>query len=144
MKKNNGFTLVELLISISIIAILTILASISYTKVQKDGRDQRRIEDLKAIQNAAEQYYLLTGGLYPSSGYSAGSEWKVGIGANAQVVLQRFPGDPKGTSYDVNASSSTGYCICATLEEPKNGNAFNSDDCDFQNISNFYCVKNRQ
>jgi general secretion pathway protein G len=63
----QGFTLVELLISISIIAILSVVLTVSFSNAQKSSRDQRRIEDLKAIQNAAEQYYLLNGNKYPTN-----------------------------------------------------------------------------
>ena len=71
MRKNNfykikGFTLIELLIAISIIAILSVVLSVNFSRAQKNGRDQRRITDLKAIQSAAEQYYLLKGN-YPAN-----------------------------------------------------------------------------
>src|SRR5574344_1796510 len=89
-KKRIGFTLIELMISISIIAILSVVMSLSFSRAQKGGRDQRRVDDLKAVQNAAEQYYLLKGS-YPTS---VGS-WSV----NSQTILQTFPVDPKGISY---------------------------------------------
>ena len=127
------------MISISIIAILSVVLSISYSKAQKSGRDQRRIEDLKAIQNAAEQYYLLSGAYPVNSLYDANDNWTV----NGQVILQRFPNDPKSISYTKNSSGATGYCVCATLEG-SDGNAENLTDCNFQNQKGFYCVKNQQ
>ncbi|MDD4937699.1 MAG: type II secretion system protein [Candidatus Shapirobacteria bacterium] len=145
IKNENGFTLVELLVSISIIAILTVLASISYSNAQKNGRDQRRIEDLKAIQNAAEQYYLLSGGSYLAAGnYSSGaSSWKF----NTQIVLQKYPKDPKGVEYSVAPNPITsvngGYCVCATMENVKNANSNNLCG-DFVNVTDQFCVKNQQ
>jgi len=140
IKNKNGFTLVELLVSISIIAILTVLASISYSNAQKNGRDQRRIEDLKAIQNAAEQYYLLSGGSYLAAGnYSSGaSSWKF----NTQIILQKYPKDPKGSEYLVSANT-TSYCVCATMENVKNANSNNLCG-DFVNVTDQFCVKNQQ
>ncbi len=142
LRRKKGFTLIELLISISIIAILSVVLSISFSNAQKNGRDQRRIADLKAIQNAAEQYYLLSGG-YPSLiNYTAGRRWAVGT----QSVLERYPSDPKNTgTYIYSASSilSTSYCVCAMVENTtKNSNS--GSECDFANPSSYFCVKNQQ
>ena len=57
MKKRKGFTLFELLVSISIIAILTALATVSYSIAQKKARDARRTQDMDAIRKAQELYY---------------------------------------------------------------------------------------
>lgn len=64
MSKSRGFTLVELLITISIIAILSAIALMTYTYVMKQGRDSKRMSDLRAIQSALEQYYS-DQGFYP-------------------------------------------------------------------------------
>lgn len=140
----TGFTLVELLVSISIIAILTVLASVSFSKAQKNGRDQRRVEDLVAIKNAAEQYYLLNSGSYPVSGnYTAGASWKVGT----QVVLQKYPVDPKNDGsyfYRANSTGTGGYCVCARMEVSTNGNAEDMTTCTFTNNFGYFCVKNQQ
>ena len=140
MKTKNGFTLVELLIAISIIAILSVVLTISFSNVQKNSRDQRRISDLKAIQTAAEQYYLLKGS-YPTS---KTTPWTV----NSQVVLQSFPTGPKGVgeSYTYVVTSS-GYCACSSqMESGKYGNADQTGyvPCDFQAVGTNYCVGNQQ
>ena len=142
MKKINGFTLIELLISISIVAILSVVLSVSFSNAQKNGRDQRRIADLKAIQSAAEQYYLLgVGGSYPAN---KTTPWSV----NTQVVLQKFPVGPKGVgdtySYFVSGGN---YCACSNkMETGKYGNAdqLNQAPCDFQSVGTNYCVGNQQ
>ncbi len=143
--KNLGFTLIELLISISIISILSVVLSVSFSNAQKNGRDQRRITDLKAIQNAAEQYYMLSGSYPAAANYrTTASAWMV----NNQVVLQKFPGDPQtvggvGKTYSVTGTSVTGYCVCAAMENPtKNSNAENNL-CSFSNYG-YFCVKNQQ
>ena len=145
MKKNNGFTLIELLISISIIAILSVILSISFSNAQKQGRDQRRISDMKAIQNAAEQYYLLNGG-YPSlASYTAGVKWSVGT----QSILESYPKDPKNTGayvYTRRNISSSAYCVCAVLEKGGigKGNSMDTTCSDFINPNGYFCVKNQQ
>jgi prepilin-type N-terminal cleavage/methylation domain-containing protein len=142
-KKQSAFTLIELMISMSIIAILSVFLSISFSSAQKNGRDQRRIADLKAIQSAAEQYYLLRGS-YPISGYwDIDDSWSV----NGQVVLNRFPEDPQydsiGTTYAITRVNASGnaYCVCADVENNKNGNG--EADCNFSN-NDYFCVMNQQ
>lgn len=143
--KNKGFTLIELLVSISIIAILIVVISASFAKAQKNGRDQRRMDDLKSIQSAAEQYYFLGGGYPPAAGYyrPTASAWTV----NGQVVLNKFPNDPKsvngvGITYAVTNITTNSYCVCATVENTTNANS--ADACDFVNPSNKFCIKNQQ
>lgn len=145
--KKTGFTLVELMISISIIAILSVVLSISFSRAQKSGRDQRRIEDLKAIQSAAEQMILLSG-TYPVSlnSYKITSPaWTAG----GQTVLEKFPVDPKysstnvGATYTASSIGATGYCVCVHLESGE-GNAAGLTTCDFTNKAGYFCVKNQQ
>lgn len=61
-----GFTMIEMLVVISIIGILASLALISFTGSQRQARDTNRKSDLKQYQNALEAYANLTSGLYPS------------------------------------------------------------------------------
>lgn len=147
----TGFTLVELLVSISIIAILSVVLSVSFSSAQKNGRDQRRIADLKAIQNAAEQYYLLNNGKYP---ISVNIAW---TGPGAQMILAKFPTDPKAgvgvTVPYIRTLTASGYCVCSKVEKYSSGNSEGSN-CTFGNaaINNcrvnpancYYCVKNQQ
>lgn len=139
-----GFTLFELLVSISIIAILTAIATTSFSSAQKKARDARRMQDMNAIQKAAEQYNSFSGYKYPSGTLKA--NW---IADNGQVMLDIFPVDPKGvgwTEYKTTFTPppTTTYCICAAMEN-KVGNAEKNDCTDFVNGTGiFYCVKNQQ
>ena len=66
VKKVRGFTLIELLVVISIIAILAAIGLVVYSSTQKNARVSKRIQDLKALKLAAEQYKVDIG-TYPST-----------------------------------------------------------------------------
>lgn len=53
-----GFTLIELMITITIIAIISAVGVVSYSQAQKIARDARRKQDLRTIATALEIYYL--------------------------------------------------------------------------------------
>lgn len=138
--KKNAFTLFELLVSISIIAILTAIASLSFSGAQKKARDSRRISDMNSVQKAAEQYYSFSNYKYPLT--SSGS-W---IADNGTTIMDIFPIDPKGIGYTAPtpALTTTAYCFCAVLEN-NIGNSTNQTCTSFVNgTGHFYCVKNQQ
>lgn len=58
MKKNkkNGFTLIEIIVSLFIIGLIITIANISINKVREKGRDVKRIDNIKQIQLALEMY----------------------------------------------------------------------------------------
>jgi len=143
MKKNkrNGFTLFELLVSISIIGILTALASVAYSGAQKKARDARRVEDMKLIQTAAEQFYSQMRYVYPTS--TSPSAW---IPTGGQSVLTAFPIDPKNDStYQYTYNIGNTYCACAQVENTNNANSTNRN-CNFGIGTSglYFCVKSQQ
>lgn len=145
MKKNKkrGFTLFELLVSISIIGILTAIASVSFSTAQKKARDARRMEDVNAVAKAAETIYAVNSAAYPEN--TDLTSWQVG----SDVILSVWPSDPKGTSYtnqyaytNPSGDSST-FCMCAYMENPTNANS-TAGDCTFAPAGDWYCVRNQQ
>ena len=66
MKKLRGFTLIEMLVVISLIGILAALALVSFTSSQKQARDVMRKSDLKQYQTVLESYANMASGFYPS------------------------------------------------------------------------------
>jgi prepilin-type N-terminal cleavage/methylation domain-containing protein len=67
MKKIKGFTLIELIVVMAILAIITGGLLGNFVNSQKKGRDARRRSDLKQVQNALEAYANDHNGLYPET-----------------------------------------------------------------------------
>lgn len=64
LKRQCGFTLVELLVVISIIAVLSVVGLTVYSSVSTSARDSRRKADIDAIAKAFETNQNITSGQY--------------------------------------------------------------------------------
>jgi prepilin-type N-terminal cleavage/methylation domain-containing protein len=64
IKRDQGFTIVELLIVIVVIGILAALVIVQFTNVQARARDAERKSDIRALQSKVAEYYALNGN-YP-------------------------------------------------------------------------------
>ena len=58
MKKNQGFTLIELMIVVAIIGILTAIAAPSYTEYLREAGRRDAMVGLSTIADRQERYYL--------------------------------------------------------------------------------------
>ncbi len=64
IQRRRGFTIVELLIVIVIIAILAAITIVAYNGIQQRARDTRRVQDLGALSKATKLYAVDNGGDY--------------------------------------------------------------------------------
>ncbi len=129
MKKiKKGFTLLELLVVISIIGILIAVGTVAYSTAQKKGRDAKRKGDLRSIQNAMEECYALDTS-YPTSVPAVGNSLTCG----GETIIESFPEDPKGGSCSYHYTlSADSYTIWADLEGSSAGCDGNYDSDDFR------------
>jgi prepilin-type N-terminal cleavage/methylation domain-containing protein len=61
MHKKRGITLIELLVTIAILALLAVAVSISFTSVRQKSRDARRKQDVNGYVVALEKYKITSG-----------------------------------------------------------------------------------
>ncbi len=82
--ESAGFTLVELLVVISIIGLLSSVVLTSVNSARMKARDARRLADIKQIQNAMQIYYE-DNGAYPPVTYGPQGSlagWEVSYKSN--------------------------------------------------------------
>ncbi len=75
INSSKGFTIVELLIVIVVIAILAAIVIVTYNGIQARARNTIRINDVKAAQKLIETYYV-DNGQYPVTTNNPHSNWK--------------------------------------------------------------------
>lgn len=111
MKQTKSFTVIEILIVVSIVTILATLGFSTYSSVQKKARDARRTSDLEIIRAGIEQYRSNNNDYPTALPYPAvaGNEGLCDpTGCTDGVYLGKIPTDPVGTQryvYQRNNSS---------------------------------------
>ena len=73
-RNSLGFTLVELMVVISIIGIMSSILYVNYSDAREQARDKVRMTDLKSLQLAIETYKAQYG-RYPAAGCSGGTDF---------------------------------------------------------------------
>jgi general secretion pathway protein G len=111
LKKQGGFTLLELLIVIVIIGILALLIIPNITSAPKKARDTKRKTDITTVRKGLEEYFV-NNNSYPA----ALSDLTTG----SAPIVKTIPTDPKNTGnfvyvYTPGAGNST-YTLDACLE----------------------------
>lgn len=111
-KAQQGFTIIELLIVIAIIAILSALVLNNFQGAQAKARDVQRVSDINNIHSKLEELYNETGG-YPST-FSAATF--PGIDGNSLK-------DADGTTIIINAAVADQTAALA-VANPGNSNEY--------------------
>jgi len=132
-QKRSGYTLLELLVVMAIIAILATVGLVSFNATQKKSRDTRRKGDLRSISNALEQYYAVCGSIYPTPATGSKVPSTVFCPSPSQAMMVTVPNDP-GTNVAYGMTGAgTSYSICAPNTPPLEAEATTP-----------YCLTNQQ
>lgn len=99
LKRQQGFTLVELLVVIAIIAILAVIGLTVFTGLQRGARDAQRRADIEAITRALEANYNTSTAQYSQL-------------FTSNFAGNRIPQDPlNGQNSCGSSSTACAYCI---------------------------------
>jgi len=122
LKRNNGFSAIELLIVVVVICILATLVFVNFDGVKKKDRDTTRKQDISDIHNQLEAYYAQNGS-YPTLNNMNDSNWRL---TNMKNLKSDELKDPLGKSQTlVAAPQNSAYAYSVT--PPKCDNS--SVDC---------------
>lgn len=122
--KKHGFTLIEILVAATLIALLASVGIVSYSSVTKRSRDAKRKSDIEQIRTALEMYRADYSSYPPvnTTGYDTANNLSTHLVAAPYSYMPAIPSDPK-TDYhysykatNVSAGSYFGYCLSAYLE----------------------------
>lgn len=101
-KRNQGFTIVELLIVIVVIGILALLVITTYSGIQSKARNSKRQTDLQSLQTHLEAFFSQNG-YYPSLGDMNSSSW---LSTNMKSLDQNALSDPSAANNSKTLASS--------------------------------------
>lgn len=132
MKQRKGFTLVELLVVISIIGLLSTLAVVALNQARVRARDSKRLSDVKQIQTALEIYYA-DQGAYPIGDLTIGvpgvsdvlndAGFEDAANQTGTSVYMKVPQNspiPATQGYDYESLTGQTYLITFELEARNN------------------------
>jgi len=113
MKNKKGFTLVELLVVMTIIMVLTVVGMINYGNANKKSRDAKRKSDLESVRVALEMYRQ-DNGSYPADEDVLVDDY-----------IKELPEDPQfPTKSYTYVISDYEYTLSADLEIPEGENPY--------------------
>ena len=104
MMKKKGFTLIELMIVIAIIAILAAILVPNFLKARAQGVATACSANLKNIATAVEMYSTDNNGSYPT-----------GLDKLTPTYLQALPSCSAGGNYGYSSSLAQSYTIYCTV-----------------------------
>ncbi len=144
IRNPQGFTLVELMVVVSIIAILSVIGVTLFVGAQKNARDGQRRADVEAISKAYEV------------SATSGTATPYAVPLTAWFASGNFPIDPQGVTigyfWNGNLNSPTlalrtTYTICAKLENSTGNSTTIGDGTTFTpaaGTGTHFCRKNQQ
>ena len=112
-KRNQGFTIVELLIVIVVIGILALLVITTYSGIQSKARNSKRTSDIKSLQTHIEAFFSQNG-YYPSRADINNDAW---LTTNMKSLDKNALIDPKNPTQSndvVAAAAANSYAYAVT------------------------------
>lgn len=119
---NRGYTLIELLVAATLLAVLSVVGVVAYTNINERSRDTKRTSDIEQLRSALE-IYRSDNGYYPNANPGSwGNISNLGTALVTGGYMPALPSDPRSSqSYYYIATNLVngqyyGYCLCAMQE----------------------------
>lgn len=123
-RKQQGFTIVELLIVIIVIGILATLVLVTFTGIQQSARNTQRQTDVKAVASHLETYNAKNA-YYPVADDLNNVTTATWVADNLKGLDKESTRDPKGTVYTFATTATSnqyGYAVTPTGCDNSAGN----------------------
>jgi prepilin-type N-terminal cleavage/methylation domain-containing protein len=114
----RGFTMIELLVVATIMAVLAAVGLVSYQSAARNGRNGKRKADLETVRSALVLYRTDTGAYPTGNGTNSAFNSAVTTLDNNDYLSTGTVSDPKNVSPYVYTYESDGvtFTLCANLE----------------------------
>lgn len=133
-RKQDGFTIIELLVVMVIIAILAFILITTFTGIRERERNTERQRDIKAIQNQIEGYYVRNG-RFPTLANLNDNAWRE---ANMRDLKSNDLQDPKSKNQQLVATpQATSYAYTVTASDDSTCDN-TAKDCTKYTLTAFY------
>lgn len=115
--KHKGFTIIELLIVIAIIAALVGIALPRLRSMQSEGDYAKVAGELRTLQAGVESFYVHNSRQYPNPSTSVTTAWQTSLtGATPQIIASALddpfkPGTPYGYATDTASATTAKYYV---------------------------------
>ena len=105
-QRQKGFTIVELLIVIVVIAILAAITIVAYNGIKTQANFSSMRSDVTSVQKIVEMYGARNGHYPVSTSWRCSSSYPTNYVPNVQDITARLPASPAG--------GGNGYCYRST------------------------------
>ena len=123
----RGFTLIEIMVVIAVIAILIGIALPRFRGMQVEGLISQAKGELRTLQTAIESYYIHNNNAYPATGSVA---LQAALASATPSIIDYVPTDPFSANDYVYVMGGTNskYYIIYSVGPGGNGSAVITDD----------------
>lgn len=140
IKKFAGFTLVELLVVMTIIVVLASVGLVSYRNASISARNSKRKTDVESVKQALVLYKQDTTGSYPAgSGTVENFNSAVSTLVSGNYLSEPRPDNTNSDYRYRQQDSGNGFCVCAVMEGTNKGNSTNLT-CTNWSAGSYYCA----